>query len=227
MNARRAAALAVALAFVATGSANAAVKKSCKIVTDNPGDTFAFRSQDGTPAAAVGPKEDGFDILSADIASDSKNVTAVIRVKRFSSAIQTSPLGAGFSFDFLLPTSDLVASMRAVFVSGQKPYFEVTSKNPDVPNSPSTFLALAKGFADTKKNEVHITAPLSAFSSLGAIKKNTLIQPAPDAATSGRAVPTTPGIKDRPVATRYVFADVATVSKPYRAGNLSCVTPGK
>jgi hypothetical protein len=227
MNARRAAALAVALAFVATGSANAAVKKSCKIVTDDPGDTFAARAQDGTAAAAAGPKEDGFDILSADIATSTKFVTAVIRVKKLSSAIQTSPLGAGFSFDFLLPTSSLQASMRAVYVTGQAPYYEVTSKDPKVPNSPSTFLALAKGFADTKKNEVHITAPLSAFASLGTIKKNTLIQPAGDAATSGRAVPTSPGTAGRPVATRYVFADVATVSKPYRAGNLSCVTPGK
>jgi hypothetical protein len=29
------------------------------------------------------------------------------------------------------------------------------------------------------------------------------------------------------VATRYVFADVATESKLYKAGTKSCVTPGK
>jgi hypothetical protein len=224
MKTRSAAALAISVAALTGTTAHAAVKPVCNLVLDGTGDTFLARAQDGN---APGPQEDGFDIVSADIASDAKTLTAVIRVKKLSSAIQTSPLGAGFAFDFTLPTSPLQGSMRAVFVTGQAPYFEATYKDPSVPNSPSTFLATAKGFADTKKNEVHISVPVSVFSNLGPIKKGTPIQPAGDAATTGRAVPTSPGTAGQPVATRYVFADVATESKLYKVGTKSCVTPGK
>jgi len=223
MNVRIAAALGVALATVAGAAQAAPVKKVCNLVTDGTNDTFAARAQDGT---APGPQDNALDIKSADIASDGKVITAVIRVASLTAA-QTSPQGRGFAFDFLLPSSELQGSMRAVFINGQAPYFEATIKDPSVPNSPSTFLATITGSVDEKKGEVHITAPVAVFSELGAIKKGTLITPAGDAATSGRAVPPSPGIAGQPVATRYVFADVAVDSKPYKVGTPSCVTPGK
>lgn len=225
MNVRLSAALAVALAAVGAGVADAAPKPKpvCNLVTDGVGDTFAARAQDGT---APGPQDDAFDIKTADIASDGKVLTAAIRVTKLGPA-QTSPQGTGYSFDFLLPTSDLQGSLRAVLITGQAPYFEATYKDPSVPNSPSTFLATVTGVVDTKKNEIRITAPVGVYSILGAIKKGTTITPAGDAATTGRAVPPSPGVADQPVATRFVFADVATESKFYKVGTPSCVTPGK
>ena len=226
MNVRTAAALGLALATFAGAAEGAPAKKVCNLVNDGTGDTFAVRAQDGTPAGAVGPQEAAFDIKTADVAADAKNITAVIRVAKLGSPA-TSPQGRGYAFDFLLPTSDMQGSLRAVFINGQAPYFEATYKDPSVPNSPSTFLATVTGFVDEKKNEIHITAPVSVFSELGAIKAGTLITPAGDAATSGRAVPPSPGMAGMPVATRYAFADVATDSKPFRVGTPSCVTPGK
>lgn len=236
MNARISAALAVAVAASGlTATADAAPPKKpapvCNLVTDDKNDTFAFRSQDsalpavGSPTRGT-PYDAAFDITSADVASDGKVVTAAIRVVKLGAA-QTSPQGRGFAFDFVLPTSELVASMRAVLVNGQEPYFEATYKDTTYPNTPSTFLAKITGTIDEKKNEIRIHAPVDVFAELGGITKTTLITPAPDAATSGRAVPPSPGIAGQPVATRYVFADVATVSKPYRVGTTSCVTPGK
>lgn len=225
MNFRLVGALALVLATAVGVPAHAAVKPLCNIVTDETNDTFVARSQDGT---APGPQEDGFDIVSADIASDGKVVTAVIRVKKYATAIQTSPVGAGFAFDFTLPTSTLQGSLRAVFISGQAPYYEATYKDPTVPNSPSTFLGLAKGSVVPAKNEVHITAPVELFAAtLGAMKKNTTIFPAADAATTGRAVPPSPGTAGQPVGTRYVFADVAPGAKAIKVGQPSCVKPGK
>lgn len=223
MNVRIAAALGVALATVAGAAQAAPVKKVCNLVADATGDTFAARAQDGT---APGPQDDAFDIKSGDIASDGKTITAVIRVAKLTNAT-TSPQGRGFAFDFLLPTSDLQGSLRAVLITGQAPYFEATVKDPSVPNSPSTFLGTVKGVVDTAKNEIRISAPAATFAQLGAIKKGTLITPASDAATSGRAVPPSPGVAGAPVTTRYVFADVATDSKPYRVGTPSCVAIGK
>lgn len=226
MNVRTAAALGLALATAAGAAQAAPVKKVCNLVNDGAGDTFAVRAQDGTPAGAVGPQEAAFDIKTADIASNGKDITAAIRVAALGAAT-TSPQGRGYAFDFLLPTSEMQGSLRAVFINGQAPYFEATYKDPSVPNSPSTFLALVKGAVDEKKGEIRITAPVSVFSELGPIKAGTLITPAGDAATSGRAVPPSPGVAGQPVATRYAFADVATDSKPYRVGTPSCVTPGK
>src|SRR4051794_26963578 len=121
MNFRPVGALVLVLATAAgVPAAHAAVKPLCKIVTDETGDTFVARAQDGTKP---GPQEDGFDITSADVASDGKVVTAVIRVKTLTSSVQTSPVGIGFSFDFLSPTSTMQASLRAVYVTGQAPYF--------------------------------------------------------------------------------------------------------
>jgi len=233
MNVRISAALAVAIAASGLTAAEAAKKPApvCNLVTDDKNDTFAFRSQDnalpvvGSPTRGT-PYDASFDITSADVASDGKVITAAIRVENIGSAA-TSPQGRGFAFDFLLPTSEFQGSLRAVLINGQAPYFEATYKDPSVPNGPSTFLATATGVVDEKKKEIRITAPVAVFAELGPIVKGTLITPAGDAATSGRAVPPSPGVAGQPIATRYVFADVATVSKPYRAGTLSCVTPGK
>jgi hypothetical protein len=226
MNFRPVGALVLVLATAAgVPAAHAAAKPLCQIVTDDTGDTFVARAQDGTKP---GPQEDGFDITSADVASDGKVVTAVIRVKTLTTSIQTSPVGVGYSFDFLSPTSTMQASLRAVYITGQAPYFEATYKDPSVPNSPSTFLGLAKGFADAKTKSVHITAPLSLFAGvLGTMKKGTKIFPAADAATTGRAVPPSPGTAGQPVATRFVFADVAAGGKAIAVGQASCVKPGK
>lgn len=228
MNVRIAAALAVALASAGLTAAEAAPKKPapvCNLVTDDKNDTFAFRSQDSTATRGT-PYDPAFDIVSGDIASDGKVITAVVRLASVAPA-QTSPQGRGYAFDFLLPTSELTASMRAVLINGQAPYFEATYKDASIPNSPSTFLATVTGKVDEGKKEIRITAPVGVFKSLGPIVKNTLITPAGDAATSGRAIPPSPGVAGQPVATRYVFADVATTSKPYRVGTPSCVTPGK
>ncbi|HEX8003391.1 MAG TPA: hypothetical protein VF519_11925 [Mycobacteriales bacterium] len=224
MNVRTAAALGVALAAISAGAADAAkVKPVCNLVVDATGDTFAARAQDGT---APGPQDDAFDIKSADIASDGKTITAAIRVAKLGDA-QTSPQGRGFAFDFLLPTSDMQGSLRAVLITGQAPYFEATFKDPSVPNGPSTFISTVTGVVDAKKGEIRISAPVGVFSELGQIKLGTLITPAADAATSGRAVPPAPGVAGAPITTRYVFADVATDSKPYKAGTPSCVPVGK
>lgn len=229
MNVRIAAAFAVALASAGVTATEAAPPKKpapvCNLVTDDKNDTFLVRAQDSTATRGT-PYDASFDIISADIASDGKVVTAAIRVASIGGA-QTSPQGRGFAFDFLLPTSELQASLRAVLINGQAPYYEATIKDPSVPNSPSTFLAKATGVIDEKKKEIRITAPVSVFSQLGPMTKNTLVTPAGDAATSGRAVPPSPGVAGQPVASRYVFADVATTSKPYRVGTASCVTPGK
>lgn len=226
MNVRSAAALAVALATIGGAAQAAPVKKVCNNVVDPKGDTFVARPQDAQ--AAYGPQEDALDIVSADIASDAKVVTAAIRVVSMGAA-QTSPYGKGYAFDFMIPSSPMVITLRAILPGGGvAPTFEASYKDPEVPNSPSTFLGVATGVVDEKKKEVRISAPVSLFSSLGEIKKGTLLSPPEDSSASvGRAVPVTPGIAGQATPTRFAFADVALEAKPYKVGTPSCVTPGK
>jgi hypothetical protein len=230
MNPRIIAALTVGLTSVTAGHALAApVKKACKIVTDGTGDTFAVRQQD--TQAKYGPIEDGFDITSADIASDGKVITAVIRVKKLTSAVQTSPTGVAFGFDFSTPTAPTatLGSLRAIVFNGGAPYYEAVLKT-DVPSGAqnyTTFLATVTGVWDTAHNEVRITAPVSVFSALGTFKKGVTISPDSDSATSGRPLPIVPGQAGQPSPSRFVFADVALDGKSIKVGAPSCVTPGK
>lgn len=225
MNVRSAAALAVALATIGGAAQAAPVKKVCNNVKDGMGDTFAARTQDAE--GVYGPQEDALDIVSADIASDGKFVTAAIRMVSMGTA-QTSPYGKGYAFDFMLPSSPNVITLRAIVPNSGAPIFEASYKDPEVPNSPSTFLGSAIGVVDDKKKEVRISAPVSLFASLGEIKKGTILAPPEDSsASAGRAVPVVPGVAGAPTPTRFTFADVALDAKPYKVGTPSCVTPGK
>lgn len=199
------------------------VKTVCKIVTDDTGDTFLARATEGQDK---NPQEPALDVTSADLASDGKVITAVIRVQKFATPVQSAPEGIGYAFTFLLPTSNLEASLRAVLITGQQPYFEATSRDMTVPNGPSVYLGAATGSVLAAKNEIHISAPVSVFSTLGPIKKGTKLAPGTDEATSGRAVPPSPGVAGKPAATRMAYADAAS-GKGYTVGTPSCVTPGK
>jgi hypothetical protein len=226
MNFRPVGALALVLATVVGAPAHAASKPKtpCQWVKDEKNDTFLARAAEGNPN---NPQEPGLDITSADLASDGKTVTAVIRIAKWSPSVQTAPLGYGFAFTFLPPLSNMEASLRAVFITGQAPYYEATYRDPSVPNGPSTFLSLATGSVNTAKGEIHISAPATAFAPIGLIKKGAKLFPGTDTATSGRAVPPTPGTAGQPTATRMVFSDAAATGKPYTVGAPSCVVPGK
>jgi hypothetical protein len=83
------------LACLAGGvTANAATKPVCNLVVDDKGD-----------GAGVLADSDGLDILSADIASDSKKITAVIRLAGPPTKTLTTaaPEGGAYYFVFNAP----------------------------------------------------------------------------------------------------------------------------
>lgn len=224
------AAVTIAGAMASPSFAAKPPAKVCKLVTDTTNDTFAARSQDGEKK--YGPQEDGFDITSADIATDLKTITAVIRVKKLTTSIQTSPTGVAFGFDFTFPAAPTgtTGSLRAIVFNGGAPYYEAALKTavPSGLQNYSTFLGAVTGVWDTAHNEVHISAPVSLFSDLGPLKKGATVAYADDsAAQSGRPTPLVPGQVGKPIPSRFAFADVAVGGKPYKAGTPSCVTPGK
>ena len=218
------AALVAAVAPVADAAPKP--KPACMTITDPKGDTFAVRSQD--QQGAYGPQEDALDITSADLASDGKVVTAVIRLAKLSRAIQTSPQGFTVGIDFRIGVSDSVVRLQGVLVQGGD-RFEVASKAFDaLPNTPMTFVGDATGVVDEKAGEVRIHAPAAMLEPYGPVKAGAKLTPnEAESATAARGVPaitTTPG---QPMSTRGPFADIAAAGKFVLVGAPSCVKPGK
>ncbi len=210
------------LSLAAAGGAVAAPPKpTCNLITDAKGDTFAVRAQDG--AGAYGPQENALDIVSGDLASDGKVLTAVFRVQKLATVAATSPNGLSFRMQFthagLDPDTNLFLSGRASntgnsFIAGSR---AITANL-------STKLADATGVFDVAKNEVRITAPLSAFAKVGrAMKKGTKLQLGDLDQTASRFV----GVNPLTGADTAVFADVTRSVKSYTIGTKSCVKPGR
>lgn len=218
----------VALLATAAPIASAAPKPVCNTITDPKGDTFAIRAQDGQ--GAYGPQEDALDIVSADLASDGKVVTAVVRLASLNRAIATSPAGFTVGVDFLIGSSAThVVRLQGVHTRDGGDRFEVSAKATNaVPNSPSTYVGQVTGVVDQKKGEVRISAPAALLATYGAIKAGAkLIPNEAESATSSRAVPAITSTPGQPMTTRGPFADIASSGKTVLVGAKSCVVPGK
>lgn len=220
----------VALVAAATPLAQAAPapKPVCQTITDPKGDTFAVRAQDG--AGAYGPQEDGLDVVTADLASDGKVVTAVVRLASLSRSIASSPAGFSVGIDFLIGSAATsVVRLHASVVPGSADRFEVSAKEVGgVPNAPSTFVGEVTGVVDEKKGEVRIHAPAALLAPYGAIKTGVkLIPNEAESAVATRGVPPITSEPGQPMTTRGPFADIAAGGKTVAVGAKSCVVPGK
>lgn len=229
MQARLALVPVVALVALAAPAAVAGPKvaKACNTITDPAGDTFAVRAQDGE--GAYGPQDDSLDVVSGDLASDGKVVTAVIRIKKLSRTVQTSPTGLTASLGFLIGGGDTQVRLYAVLASGQGDRFEVGALAADaLPNTPSTYVGEGTGVVDLAKNEVRITAPAALLAPFGALKPGTPLFPnEAESATVARGVPAITSTPGQPMSTRGPFADIAAGGKAIKVGAPSCVVPGK
>ena len=233
MQARLALVPVAALVALVAPAAVAAPKvaPSCNTITDPAGDTFAFRTQNDPPAGspAYGPQDDNLDLISADLASDGKVVTAVVRIKKLSRTVQTSPTGLTAAIGFLIGSGDTVVRLQAVLATGQADRFEVSAIPPDnLPNQPSTYVGDVTGVVDLAKNEVRITAPAAMLAPYGTLKPGTpLIPNDAESATVSRGVPAITSTPGQPMTTRGPFADIAAGGKAVKVGAPSCVVPGK
>lgn len=200
-------ALAVGLSLVAVGTAGAATKTKpvCNLVTDPAGDANGFVLT-GTPL----PSDDNLDILSADIASNTKKVTALVRLKALGTDA-TAPTGGTIYFNFAF--GDEKAYLSAVLDGKGGASF--TAGHATGTPAQRHSLGGADGFVDTAAHTVRITAPINMWDT--PIAKGTklstfdvLAQRFLGTTTTGGATPT---------------ADEATSTAVYTAGAVSCVVP--
>lgn len=206
MRVRPALALALLPALLAAGAATAApAKPVCDLIKDAAGDGEVV-----TPA-------DDFDILSADIASDGKKITAVLRLAGNPAAVNPQALGGknyyvSFSAGGSGQPQFLSASFDPVLGASYSTGFEedvngVGNKTSDA--EPAT------GKVDGKV--ITITAPLGAFSGRASVK--------PGKKLSGLTAEVFALVGTSATGGLLALADEATGGS-YVAGSRSCVKPG-
>jgi hypothetical protein len=213
MRIRRSAVLLVAVALTTTGPAAWSATKTkpkppkakpkppvCNLVTDIPGDASPLNNG---VSQAYAPS---LDILSADVASNGKVITAVIRVKALTKSEQNSPFGRQWE----LTAKDGNSSLGF-----------------DVYDGPfGTFFSAGTGVLDYAHNEVRISVPV----------KDITLPLTPGTVLTGFSVSTSTVVEFDPAATLgNAFAppggseDSATApaTVKYMVGALSCVKPGQ
>ena len=211
MRARLLRTLTAATAVGLVGSAGlagaATPKPVCNLVTDAKGDGTGFVVTDQD----VLPNDDNLDLVSGDVASNAKQITAVIRTAAQAMSDPSAPTGRAYYANFTAGGKQLFLAVRldatgaGTYTGG---YIDGTR----------TTLGDATGVVDVEKKEVRITAPLSLFAPQAALKPGTKITDLNLLAQRyvGAAGPgATPS------------ADDAVGGKAYTAGAPSCVVVGK
>lgn len=212
-------ALTLVASLSAAGAASAVtkpkpkpVKPVCNLIVDPSGDASL------QPPL---PSDDSLDIIGGDVASDAKNLTAVIRLKAAAASPQAE-LGRHIEMTF-----DLAGAVAQVWIGydssaygGQTFQYGLVGQGTGGSTSPT---GNATGVVDTAKNEIRMTVPLASMNALGKAK--------PGAKVSNIAITTAQivGIAPNPsgaYANLPETVDDASATKNYVAGTPSCVKPG-
>lgn len=204
----------LAAVVLATGAgvpaASAAPKKKlpppvCNLLVDDKGDTI--------PVA-----DNALDVLSADIASDSKKITTVIRLGGSPDGVNpTSPTGRTYHIEFFGQ-----GGANPVFMS------YIVAPNASAATyghfDPATGINTGDGQATVKVsgNNIFMTAPVGSFSSYGKFKPGSKITGL--SVTIGRMVGAY--VDEGTYLYNSPIADDAEGGKVYTAGARSCVKVG-
>ncbi|MDT7572815.1 MAG: hypothetical protein QOE05_2989, partial [Actinomycetota bacterium] len=105
------------------------------------------------------------DIVSADIATDAKNLTAVVRLSTLHETDPESPTGRMWELFFVVGEQRYVISSRVVFDKHDGYVYRETTRHEEGGNGASSAAGIgeAKVVLDYARAEVRATAPLSYF----------------------------------------------------------------
>lgn len=200
------------LTSLAAGGAVAAPKAAapvCNLVVDPKGD-------DGSE---VFKHSDSLDIVSADIASDAKLVTAVIRVAKYAASdSNAAPTGRAWYLEFSLPKAETPLWMGTQVTPTGTLY-----RYGWVDGTIRRSLGNAEGVIDVAKNELRVSAPIGVWAERGTVKPGSKVSGLVAASYNyvGATAPTGNG------GGSLQPGDTAESGKSYVAGAKSCVAPGK
>lgn len=212
---RPAVCLAVVASLVAAGSAGAATrtrpkpKPVCNLLVDDKADAEFL---------GLAPNDPNVDITSADIASDAKTITAVLRLASFSETDVQAPLGRGYYVQFTAPGSEFPIYFNFQITPDLKRFAWGTQEVLATGNGSYVKQGDATGVLDAAKGEIRISVPVSAVGAVASVKPGVKLTNLEASSTVVLGTSATGGL----VST----VDDATGSKAYVAGYPSCVKPG-
>jgi hypothetical protein len=226
MRTRAIGALAIVAALAGTATtqvANAAkVKPVCNLITDPKGDS----NLDGVPG------EGTVDIVSADIASNAKTLTAVVRLADLQNPDPESPLGLAYYLEFNVPGSSAVWFLTArLYPTGNHFFFGYQGPDPLLPLNTLYATDAVTGVVDTAKKEIRVSAPLSVVNKSvkvhSGVKLSGLVASAYKVLGQGLVPSQNVGPGRLPLGGLSETYDTAPSSKIYVMGTPSCVAVGK
>jgi hypothetical protein len=193
-------------------------RPACDLVTDPSGDVIG---------SAPGVDNRDYDVRSADIATDKRKLTAVIRLTSLAAAGGVTVADRDYEFDFNANghSFGLMASLLTGGVS-----YEAVVYDTSVPGGRSgTDLGEISGVVDAAHHEIRMTAPLSLFAAYASFKQTYVDQLY---VTSARAVgygaqsPASGKVQIGSQSTAAVVDDASSTAR-YVPGRRSCVAVGK
>lgn len=207
--------LAVAASLVGAGVANAAVKRPkpkpvCNLIADDKADASFL---------GAAPNDPNLDIVSGDIASNAKTITAVLRLASFAETDPQAPLGRGYYLEFNAPGLDTPIYFNFQITPDLKRFAWGTQEVLATGNGSYVKKGDATGVLDAAKGEIRISVPVADVNAVGKVKPGAKLTNLAASSTMVLGTSVTGGL----VST----VDDAAGTKPYIAGAPSCVTPGK
>jgi hypothetical protein len=216
---------ALLLVVLPTGHAVASPATVCRLIPDVPGDA-AYGLV--TPPARVPlvPGTPGDDLLSADIASDGRRLTAVLRMAEVAVPDPVAPLGRAYTVVFTVQgKGSWFLSARTYATGTQYLYGDFVTQAGGT--TASRVLGPARGRIDPARRLVVVDAPASVFA--GGLRRGTTLRvpnasvgrwvgqgAVPAQQVAGQQVPLTGGAMS--------FDDAR--GRNYVVGTRSCVHPG-
>jgi hypothetical protein len=147
----------------------ATTKPPCRQIPDDAGD--ASTAQGLVPGGAAD------DLLSADLASDGRTITAVVRLASLPVQDPQAPLGRRYLVQ-MTPAGSEVTLYLGATVGPTGTAFDYGYVTHDAVGTSTLPLGEATGRVDTARREVHVSAPTSGFRSRGTVRRGThLVRP--------------------------------------------------
>jgi hypothetical protein len=225
---RRSLVLLATVAVAAAGSpafaAPPKAKPVCGLIRDAAGDTSSPMPDRNLDSQ--------LDITSADVATDKKNVTVVLRLASLTAADPANPQGRVYEFDFTASEKNFIVlgnllpggNSFSVFISDTR--FEEGKGGARA----ATGIGTATGVVDVAAKEVRMTAPLSVFDPHANLRAGTLyyLSAWTYRANGMSAQPALEQASAEVTTSFGIGVDQAWGRKAYyRAGAASCVRPGR
>ncbi|MDX6197205.1 MAG: hypothetical protein QOJ79_356 [Actinomycetota bacterium] len=206
--------LAAALLVAPATPSLAGSSSSCRLIQDAAGD-----GNDQLNGTRLGPNEPDLDIVSADIASNARSVTTVVRLSNLGTALEAAGRRNLYRFFFQLGSRhEYVVTLATRSLDGEQFSVIVPTEGSDVPGTDTA--VPATGTFDVAHNEVRVTIPLSLASGNHNMPHQTYFHNL--VADTYRGI----GTEAAGGANASTSIDYASTDRRYLAGSSSCVHIG-